>query len=164
MAPAKWLKPPAGVIKINVDAAWSKDGVGIGVLARGNEGFILGGRLCFTVGIINCIWAEVEVVRLGINRAQEQDLNKFIIEGDCANAINKINSAKEDITTLGLFVKGLKNIVQQLNSVKFQWCARSINNVANALSCLALRNGCDSIFNMDFPTEIHNFVISDSYE
>lgn len=42
---SKWIKPPLGCIKINIDTAWDKGRTGIGVIARDWDGFILGA--CF---------------------------------------------------------------------------------------------------------------------
>lgn len=57
---AKWQKSPAGVIKINVDAACNNDEVGIGVLTRDHEGFVLGGRMHYSSKTTHCTWAEAE--------------------------------------------------------------------------------------------------------
>lgn len=39
---SKWRKPPANFIKINVGAAYANNEVGIGLLARDDDGFVLG--------------------------------------------------------------------------------------------------------------------------
>lgn len=119
---AKWLKSPASVIKINVNAACNSDGMGIGVLARDHEGFVVGGRMYFSDVITSCTWVEAKAVYMGFSWAKEKYMNEVIIEGNCACIINKINSGKEDITTLGLFLKGLKNSIKYSNKVTFKWC------------------------------------------
>lgn len=101
---------------------------------------------------------------MGFCWAQEQNTREVTIEGDCACVINKISSSKEDITTSGLVLKVLKDFFKHSSMVNFKWCGRCSNKAADCLSNLVLKNHYNSIFYMDFPNEIHNFLISDSFE
>ncbi|MBA0654075.1 hypothetical protein Goklo_021151 [Gossypium klotzschianum] len=42
----KWIKPSRGVVKINVDAAIEEGKMGLGVIVRDEDGFVLGGYGC----------------------------------------------------------------------------------------------------------------------
>lgn len=66
----KWeKKTPFDFIKINVDAAWDKNSMGIKVLARDNEGFLLGGRLQYIDFLASTTWAKIEAINEGISWA-----------------------------------------------------------------------------------------------
>lgn len=158
----KWEKPPAGVIKVNVDATWNGEGAGIGVVARDSDGLVIGGCTCFVENLSTCEWVEVEAVKAGCLWALENDLNDVIIESDCASIINKLNSKKEDLTVLDYFITKVKNLVPHGLNFKFNWGARSMNKLAGRLSEMAIRDRSNTFFNMDYPSQIHNTVICDS--
>lgn len=47
MKVSKWTKPSVGWIKINIDASWDKGRMGIRVIVRDPDGFVMGGLFCF---------------------------------------------------------------------------------------------------------------------
>lgn len=53
-------------------------------------------------------------------------------------------------------------MLKEFTKVEINWVRRSANKVADKLISLALNLGCNFTFEMDYPSEIHSLVISDS--
>lgn len=58
----KWSRLPLGLLKINVDIAWDEGKMGIGVIVRDSNGFVVGGSFCFKVQVASIDWVEVAVI------------------------------------------------------------------------------------------------------
>ncbi|KAK5835682.1 hypothetical protein PVK06_011376 [Gossypium arboreum] len=57
-----WNKPDQGFVKINVDAGIQGGRVGLGIIARDEKGFVLGGRGCLKEMMMNSAWAELRAI------------------------------------------------------------------------------------------------------
>lgn len=101
---SKWTKPLADFIKINVYAACSNNNVGIGLLARDDDGLVLRGKMLYMDYLTNSEWAEIEVVREGFIWARDRGYIAVIIESDSASTNNRIKARRDDITTFGYLV------------------------------------------------------------
>lgn len=163
ISPVRWKKPSDGTIKVNVDAAWANNCEGFGVLARDSDGFVIGGCMRFKKNMVSNTWAEMEAVRVGCLWVMDKNADNIILEGDCANAINRLNNNKEDITILRHYTTNIRKLVAHLHKFSFKWSARSSNKVVDRLSEIALRNQCNISFNMDFLCEIHGVVFHVSF-
>ncbi|KAH1072556.1 hypothetical protein J1N35_024884 [Gossypium stocksii] len=53
----RWKKLARGVVKINVDAAINEECMGLEVIARDDDGFVLGGHGCIKKKTFNSDWA-----------------------------------------------------------------------------------------------------------
>lgn len=62
-----------------------------------------------------------------------------------------------------LYIKEIKNMVVIGSDYNFVWSGRDSNKVVDRLSELALQNQCIFSFGMDYPKEIHNIIIDDSF-
>lgn len=162
--PIRWTKPPDGVTKVNVDAAWVNDKVGIGVVARDCEGFVLGGKLSYRENVANIGWAEMEAIRDGILWACDKSITKTILESDSASMINRIKSKHEDFTIIGYYIKEIREMVVFGLDCDFNWSGRKSNKTADRLSEFALHNQCNFFFfGMDYPKKNYSIVIDDSF-
>ncbi|KAG8472151.1 hypothetical protein CXB51_037002 [Gossypium anomalum] len=54
-----WKKPARGVVKINVDAAIVEERMGLGVIVRDEDGFVLGGYGSIKELAFNSDWAKI---------------------------------------------------------------------------------------------------------
>lgn len=58
-----WCRPPSGVLKIKVDAATLDNKAGIGVIVRVEEGFVIGGMVCYIPQRICVEWLKLLLFR-----------------------------------------------------------------------------------------------------
>ncbi|KAK5775495.1 hypothetical protein PVK06_043391 [Gossypium arboreum] len=157
-----WKTPPAGYIKVNVDAAVSNGCSGFGAVARDDDGFVLGGCNKFRNEELEASWVELEALTVGIKLVKKLKANQIILESYSATLVNKVNKWAQDITILGQRVRQECEGFCYFNTIQIKWIHRHCNSVANLLCTLASTNKCDLYFDMDYPMEIHNFIIHDA--
>ncbi|MBA0750570.1 hypothetical protein Gogos_001978, partial [Gossypium gossypioides] len=85
----RWIKPPNDAIKINVSVAVLDSVVGIGIIARDYDGFVLCGRAVILDYKMDVEWAEVEELREGIIWARNNNITRAFFETDCASLVNR---------------------------------------------------------------------------
>ena len=85
----KWLAPAAGCMKINVDAAISKN-MSVAAVAHDQSGKFLGASGVVLEGITNAKTAEAIACREGLALASDLYLQSFRLASDSANVIRSI--------------------------------------------------------------------------
>ncbi|XP_012442051.2 uncharacterized protein LOC105767072 [Gossypium raimondii] len=157
-----WRKPNQGRLKINFDAAVKDRKTSFGIIARDHEGFILGGR----AGVLNrsysAEWAEFYALEESVNLAKENLWARVDFESDCASLVNRLRRPNVDLSTLGYCIRDLLSNLNPSFSFVFKWAPRCCNKAADQLCCLAFTNNCTETFDLDYPREIHNIVLSDA--
>lgn len=95
----RWIPPPAGLMKINTDAAVSKNSklATAAAVARDGEGNFVGASVLVLEGITNAEVAEVMACREGLALAADLGLHKIRLASDCANAIRSIAGAVDPL-------------------------------------------------------------------
>ena len=88
-----WIPPPRGVLKVNVDAALSKnsDIAAVAAVARDETGMFLGASALVVEGITSPEVAEAMACREGLVLASDLDLQKIRIAMDCVNVVKSIH-------------------------------------------------------------------------
>ncbi|MBA0557537.1 hypothetical protein Golob_014601 [Gossypium lobatum] len=127
-----WQKPGPEVVKINFDAAVNDRMMSFGVVARDNDGFVLGG------------------VRV------------LLIETLKLNGVNRLKKAHVDFSTLGHRIRELFLLFEPCFNFNFVWTPRSCNKAADQLYKWAYNNKCNKVFDMDYPLEIHDVILKDA--
>ncbi|KAG8503436.1 hypothetical protein CXB51_001596 [Gossypium anomalum] len=155
-------KPPKEFVKVNVDAAILDGYVGYGVIARDANGFALSSCYGFNDKTLDVIWVELKALSVGMKLAKTMKISKLIVESDNVTLINIVNKGENDITILGRCANKECTILRNFDSIRFNWVDRRSNVVADLLSKLAIKNKCNLNFNMDYPMEIHNLIISEA--
>ncbi|XP_052878857.1 uncharacterized protein LOC128285398 [Gossypium arboreum] len=102
-----WKTPPAGYIKVNVDAAVSNGCSGFGAVARDDDGFVLGGCNKFRNEELEASWVELEALTVGIKLVKKLKANQIILESYSATLVNKVNKWAQDITILGQRIRDI---------------------------------------------------------
>lgn len=116
----------------------------------------------FKENIACASWAEVVAIGLGVDCAKGINISNFIIKSDSTDIINRILKY-DDITTIGYVLHNIKMKIKDCNSCSLRWCPCTCNKPIDRLSKLASANNCNFVFKMDYPSEIHNDLISDAY-
>lgn len=88
----RWIRPPPGCMKINVDAATSKNSprVAIAAIARNPEGVFLGASAVVIEGIIEAETAEALACREAIALEHDLLLRRIRIASDCLSLIKNL--------------------------------------------------------------------------
>lgn len=160
---SRWSKPPFGTLKINFDAAWEDCKAGIDFLTHDSDSFVHGGNLCFKDDVACVAWAKVGAFIQSILWEMNNSLTNLIIEGDYADIINRILNPREDVTLTGHLLHVCNDYLADFDRCSFIWCLRNYNRDADTLSKMAFDNSYNFSFDMNFPSEIQNILISDSY-
>ncbi|MBA0553381.1 hypothetical protein Golob_012568 [Gossypium lobatum] len=99
--------------------------MGFGVIARDDEGFVVGGCGGSKESTLNSEWAELLALEEGVQLARKLKLQRVVFESDNASIVNKIRRNGQDFTILG-------------------------------------QRACSWDFDVNYPKEIHEYVIHDA--
>ena len=85
----RWIPPPGGMSKLNVDAALSKNSrmASVAAVARDGAGRFLGASAVVMLGISDPETMEVLALREGLALANDLSLSRVRMTSDCANAV-----------------------------------------------------------------------------
>ncbi|OMO56543.1 hypothetical protein COLO4_35616 [Corchorus olitorius] len=92
VAVVRWIPPSEVVLKINMDASFLEDRhrAGLGAVIRDSRGLVL----CCAVRQYNfvqdCLVAEMQLIRFGLQLAKDEGHQNCVLESDCLVAINTI--------------------------------------------------------------------------
>ncbi|MFQ6626037.1 hypothetical protein Gotur_005855 [Gossypium turneri] len=107
-------------------------------------------------------WVELCTLMEGIKLAHTKNLERVIFKSDSTSIVNRVRKSKEGIIIIGHRVKETISMLDFFSEFEVKWIRRSKNKVANHLCKLALAKNCNLLFEMDYPSEIHKYVIYDS--
>ncbi|KAL3846198.1 hypothetical protein ACJIZ3_003601 [Penstemon smallii] len=156
----KWSPPPNGLLKINMDAAFSRGGnvIGIGLIARNWIG--------------DCIAWETHTLHLPLSPESAEAIaalkavvfgvslgwRSFSIEGDCLSVIQGILNSSPSMGILGPIFEDIRDIAKDLDFFQALHVTREFNFVAHGLAKLA-SNGF--AFTSVLPSVIATIVASE---
>ncbi|XP_073153625.1 uncharacterized protein [Henckelia pumila] len=145
--PLFWQTPPAGTIKINVDAAVvnGSSRVGLGVVVRDDQGVVL---IAFTKtleGYFSVHLAELLTVREGLLLASQQSWNHVIIETDASNVAKSITGSLCLVEDESI-VSFIHQLSSRFSSFRVQLCRRNANGVAHILAADGLTLSVDFLY------------------
>ena len=130
----RWIPPPRGVAKINVDAAVSKNSkmASVAVVAKDETGLFLGASAVVSQGITDPETMEVLTFREGLALAHDLVLHRVRLASDCANAVRSIGQ-----TTWGVYgqiIKEIREDAAAFQEMEFVHERRESNHDAHVLA------------------------------
>ncbi|KAA3477281.1 reverse transcriptase [Gossypium australe] len=158
----KWEKPPCRTVKINFDVIVFTNKTCFGVIVRDSNVFVLGGGGGFKAEDMTAEWTKLYAFEEGLKIARSLNIANAIFETNCASLVNRVKNRKEDITIIGYRIKKTFKTMEMFTIVAVKWANRSCNKVVDFMCKYAIINNCNLVFGMDYPREIHDFVIGDS--
>ena len=88
----RWIPPPQGMMKINVDAALSKNSsmAVVAAVARDEAGIFQGASALVVTGVSSPEIAEALAGREGLALARDLGMQRITIASDCVNVVRSI--------------------------------------------------------------------------
>jgi ribonuclease HI len=139
----KWLPPPEGYVKINVEAATSKTGGGgvVAVVCRSGIGEFMGASALTISDIGSAAALEALACREVLALAQDLNVQTVCIATDCLEVANNIQRPYFD--EYGMIIQEIKETASLFRAASFRHENRVSNGEAHRLgrSCVDRENG-----------------------
>ena len=122
----------------------------------------MGAMLAKGPGVADSLEAEALACRRALEFAMDIGFSKLVIEGDCVQVINTINSSKANLPRLGHVYEDIQVLISGLRWAEVHWVKRSANLVAHSLAHNAKNISDDVIWLEDSPPRALNALYHDS--
>jgi len=131
----RWIPPPGGIVKINVDAALSKNsrGASAAAVARDASGKFMGASSVVMRGIIDPETMEVLALREGLALAKGLSLNRVRMASNCANAVRCMTGGST-MGAYGQIIQELREDAKAFLVMEFVHERREANHDAHVLA------------------------------
>ncbi|GAB2222220.1 hypothetical protein Drorol1_Dr00013425 [Drosera rotundifolia] len=101
----KWLAPPSGRIKINVNVATRVTGATmVGIVARDHNGYVQMAAGRSYPQLLDPMVGETLAIKAGLELAKAVGMKSIIIESDCQGAVRMLNGGTVDLSTQGKLI------------------------------------------------------------
>ncbi|KAG8474969.1 hypothetical protein CXB51_031694 [Gossypium anomalum] len=157
----KWEKLHNDTVKINFDVTLINNKTGFDVIVHDSDGFLIGGGYGFKDEKMLADWAKVYAFEESFKVARSLSIANAIFETDYVSFANMIKKRREDITIIGHRINDLFKTMDMFNNVVIKWVNRNCNKIADFMCKYAITKNCNLVFAMDYPMEIHDFVMFD---
>ncbi|KAI8024201.1 putative ribonuclease H protein [Camellia lanceoleosa] len=150
----RWLCPPCGYIKLNVDASTRERAfrAGIGIVGRTSVGAIL---FIKSIPLFTCPSPRV-LEALAVREALQQVLfgqhRNIIVEGDAKVVYQSLNGAMQPPQDIAVIVQDCRTLSLSFNSVCFSFVPRLCNGVAHDIAHHALSIDEARVWDVCFPS------------
>jgi hypothetical protein len=133
----KWMAPPAGHMKINVDAAVAKSvpKEAVGVICRSPEGLFVGALAVVFDGITHPGSLEALACREAMDTAEDLQLGRVRIASDCTEVINGLQGVC--LGVFGTILREVRDRAAQRGDTYFVHEGRESNGEAHRLARFA---------------------------
>lgn len=130
----RWIPPPQGMIKINVDAALSKNSstIAVAAVARDEAGIFQGASALVVAGVSSPEIAEAMAGREGLALAQDLGMQKITVASDCTSVV--CNIQRPGMGLYGHIVREIKVEMASFTKVNFVHEGRNSNGDAHTLA------------------------------
>lgn len=161
--PSRWVCPPRGRLKVNVDGAFNaqlQQG-GIGVVVRDGNGICVAAFARFIPHASSALHVEAEALRAGILIAIQEDWMSIELESDCASLISALYSSCIDCSEIGRIVEDCRDYMSSISSANLCHIYREANGVAHRLAHLASVSYVDDLWLNETPSIIEDVLFED---
>ncbi|CAN0854892.1 hypothetical protein LINGRAHAP2_LOCUS6054 [Linum grandiflorum] len=164
----KWHRPPVGVLKLNVDAAFFANEVsfGVGLALRGRAGQLMGYRHKRFNGLPAVKEGEARAVLEGLQWAEELGYEQLIIETDCLEVQRAMATAVADVTEFGRLIAECKRRLNLKPGISVLFGRRDGNGVAHMVARRAITSTVTVIGEVPpawLSADMANICFSDSH-
>jgi hypothetical protein len=130
----KWIPPPPGLFKVNVDAATSKNSlISLFVaVVRDTEGRFMGASLVVVKGVTDPETLKAFAIREGLSIADDLLLHRFLLASDCSNMIRSLTG--DGMGYYGHIAQEIKARAARFRCVDFVHESRNSNVHAHSVA------------------------------
>ncbi|KAL6227352.1 hypothetical protein ACLB2K_001311 [Fragaria x ananassa] len=137
----RWIFPPRGRLKLNLDGAYREDGAGgAGMLVRDEKGFVKGAWSMHLTHLNSPLQAEAMACREGLRRAVEQGWVDIDVESDCEVLVAALNCENGYELEVSRIIDDCRDYLALLNNCVVRHIYREANSGAHRLAHFASYN------------------------
>ncbi|KAL6222493.1 hypothetical protein ACLB2K_005885 [Fragaria x ananassa] len=134
----KWVSPPSGRLKMNVDGAYRNDGCGgAGLIVRNEHGSVIGAWSKKLENMNSPLHAETETTRLGLLTALQQGWKNLEVECDCAVLVAALNRQSDVMVEVSRITEDCKVLMNSFENISIRHIYREANGAAHRLAHFA---------------------------
>lgn len=158
----KWISPPPGVVKCNLDAAFDPGSstTGFGLCLRVAGGHFWLAKMEYTQPLLSVMEGETMALLIGLRWLANMGLDHAIFETDCKGLVDRLHSTMVDHTELGDLIFSCKYLLRLNPHFKVQFVKRQANGVAHALARVSATRACSHVFSY-LPDCILSIIINE---
>ncbi|XP_042939453.1 uncharacterized protein LOC122312659 [Carya illinoinensis] len=153
MGQVGWVKPTAGSVKVNWDAALDqkKGKAGFGIVIRDEKGEVLTACCDQRPHVQNPAIAECLALWKALELCRDLGFCRVWFEGDAQTIVKAVNEEMPDFPCYGSIVLDVKKLLEQQVGWKIQYIHRSSNGAAHSLAKEALKLDTEVIWMEETP-------------
>ncbi|XP_074298977.1 uncharacterized protein LOC141629967 [Silene latifolia] len=130
-----WMRPPEGMVKINVDAGVKEGvGTGLGAVCRDEHGEVLWCVTSQCREVSDPSSAEAMAILLGLEEARRRGCAHIMMESDCFNVVEALKQRKKGRSDLYLILDDILHLCSSFRFVEWSFVRRAFNLVAHELA------------------------------
>ena len=134
----KWAPPPAGTVKLNVDAAISQSKAALAVIARNESGVVLK-VWAKSIPLCSPPFAEIEAILWALIIANRENWRYIAVESDSKISIDDIlDPSGSPVWAISTCVFNICQLAKSFSSCLFSWINRSGNAATHVTAKYAL--------------------------
>jgi ribonuclease HI len=132
----RWQKLNAGVVKINWDATIStpEETIGVGVVARDNNGSVVGAFCCMRSFILDPTTAEAVGAWQAVMFGKRLGVERVIFEGDSLEVVNAVKNGNSCWARYGMMVNTCLEELRTIPTWDFRHVQHEGNRAAHRLA------------------------------
>lgn len=135
--------------------------VGVGVVARDDNGVVLLAASKTLWPFVSVERAEIDAFQWGVEIVKEQHWSRVVLEGDTLNAVHTLQGKLSRGIHNLVIINNIHAAVRALHDISFSFRFREANFVAHRLAKWASASVCSSFWYDSGPTWISDIVLSD---
>ncbi|KAK2657606.1 hypothetical protein Ddye_010658 [Dipteronia dyeriana] len=139
-----WIPPALAIYKINCDATLAGRLVGVGIVIRDSEGFVMASSSQKIEVTLSPQVAEAVAIFRGIKLTIETSLTSCCIESGAEVVVGWINSKNPLCSKIGVVIDDIHVLLEQVHCGSINFVSRKANQVAHMLA----KNGISFVENM----------------
>ncbi|MBA0755075.1 hypothetical protein Gogos_021302 [Gossypium gossypioides] len=140
---SKWLPPDRRAVKVNFDAAFCQHlkQSSSGVVIRNNLGLVMGSGVVLYSHVADAFATEALACLHAITFARDKGFQKVVVEGDSRTITIKVQKVVLDRSAIGVYVKEIRMMALNFDSISFQHTDRESNLVAHTIASMGFKIG-----------------------
>ncbi|TVU21275.1 hypothetical protein EJB05_30902, partial [Eragrostis curvula] len=159
-----WVKPPGGVLKVNVDGAFHGQSgrAAVGVIARDHDGRALlrAWRLLFHCR--DAEEAEAAACLEGVRLSTRWPDASCVLESDCSAVVEKVNMKTPDRSIVSAIIGDIQSEMWQFRAFRVCKVRREQNKVAHELAQWAIKSSSSKVSFVNFPECVESLISEES--